>query len=170
MPLEILIYPNPILERVSEEIDEITPELRQLGQDMLEAMNAQSGLGLAAPQVGINKRFIVVDVDKVDPGHGCHMLVNPKIVHTDGVMCSDEGCLSFPELTITQSRAKRVTVEGLDLDGQPVSVEAEGLLAVCFQHEIDHLDGKLIMDKASYLKRTMYERKLRKWKERHNHP
>ncbi len=166
MPIPIITYPNPVLEKVSEEIDEITPELCKLAEDMLEAMNGQNGLGLAAPQVGINKRLIVVDVDKIDPGHGCFMLVNPQIVREEGVLSSDEGCLSFPELTVTLTRAKKVTVKAKNLSGEEVTIPAEGLLAVCFQHEIDHLDGHVIIDKASYLKRTMYDRKVRKWKER----
>ena len=168
MPMEIITYPNPILERVSEEIEEITPEIRQLAEDMLQSMHSQSGLGLAAPQVGVNKRLIVVDVDKMDPGHGCFMLVNPRISNQDGLTTTDEGCLSFPELTVTMTRAKRIKVHGLNLDGQETAVEAEGLLAVCFQHEVDHLNGKVIIDNASYLKRTMYERKVRKLRERQN--
>ena len=163
MTMEILTYPNPELAKKSVEVDEITPELKQLAKDMAATMYASKGIGLAAPQVGKLIRFVVVDVEDEETQGDPLFLVNPRITHAEGSTEFEEGCLSVPEFRSKVSRKETVTVEALDLDGNPLTLEAEGLLAICLQHEIDHLDGVLFIDKVSRLKRTFYDKKVKKW-------
>ena len=158
----VLQYPDPRLARKSVEIKEITPEIRELAADMVETMYARDGIGLAAPQVGEAVRLITVDISGPEKREALHILVNPKLTLGPGEVASEEGCLSVPELRADVYRAPRLTLEATDLDGKPIRMEADELLAICLQHECDHLDGKLFIDRISRLKRMMYDRKIDK--------
>jgi peptide deformylase len=163
---DVLQFPDPRLKRVSEPIEKITDELRELARDMLEVMYDEPGIGLAAPQVGEAVRLIVMDTDwKDDDGDGARnplVLVNPEIVEREGTLVWTEACLSVPDFSAEVERAARVRVRGTDLEGRELVQEAEGLRAVCFQHEIDHLDGVLFIDRISRLKRSLYVSKRKK--------
>jgi peptide deformylase len=163
MAREIIKYPNPILTRKAEEIGEITPELRQLAADMAEVMYEKRGIGLAAPQVGECCRLIAVDISGPDERTDLKFLVNPVIVHREGEIEEEEGCLSVVNFRAKVKRAEKVVVKARDLDGNDVEVPGEGLMAVCLQHEIDHLDGVLFIDHVSRLKRALYDSKVKKW-------
>lgn len=158
--LPILHYPDPRLHRKAEAITEITPEIRQLAADMAETMYAAPGIGLAATQVNVLKRLIVVDVSETRDQ--LLTLINPEVVERSGEIVSEEGCLSVPGIYEKVKRAERVTVRALNLAGEPVTIAAEGLLAVCLQHEIDHLDGRVFVDYLSYLKQSRIKAKLAK--------
>lgn len=160
--LEILKYPNPTLKKVSLPVKTITGETIRLVQDMVETMYAAPGVGLAAPQVGFLQRIVVLDVDYKDPGKNLIKLINPEIRHAEGEVLWEEGCLSVTNFTADVKRAQRVEVIGLDEKETEVRIEAEGLLSIAFQHEIDHLDGKLFIDRISRLKRDLYTRRLKK--------
>lgn len=162
MKLPILKYPDPVLARKAAAVAEITPELRQLAADMVETMYESEGIGLAAPQVGEGCRLIVVDVSGPEDRTDLRVLVNPEILTAEGQVDSEEGCLSVIGLRSTISRAERVQVRGLNLDGQDVIIDADGLLAICLQHEIDHLEGVLFIDRMSRLKRAFYDKKVKK--------
>jgi peptide deformylase len=150
-----------VLRREAEEIAEIGEELRLLIADMFETMYDAEGIGLAAPQIGISQRLIVVDVN--EDGVAPFALVNPRIVESSReTERQEEGCLSIPGLGAPVERPARVVVEGRDADGRSVRIEGEGLLGRCLQHEIDHLDGVLFIDRLSPLKRNML---LKKWRE-----
>jgi len=159
--LEIMKYPAPVLKEVSEAVDGVDDETRQLMEDMLETMYDAPGVGLAAPQVGVNKRIIVIDI-RSEENNEVIMLANPVILESDGKFTYEEGCLSLPEFTVEVERKKEVTVKGLNVEGQEVVINAEDFLAVAFQHEIDHLNGILLVDKVSRLKRDIYRRKVKK--------
>ncbi|HHY46449.1 MAG TPA: peptide deformylase [Firmicutes bacterium] len=141
--LEIKKYGDPVLRMESQPVRKITPEIKTLARNMLETMYAASGVGLAAPQVGIPCRLIVVDV-----GDGPITMINPQIMSARGEVSDREGCLSIPGVTGVVTRAEQVTVSGIDLDGNKVVLDAGGLLARALQHEIDHLAGILFVDKA----------------------
>lgn len=165
--LSILTYSNPILQTVCEPVSEVTKEIRKLLADMAETMYAAPGIGLAAPQVGVKLRVLVTDVSsredtdkKAKPE--LYQLINPKIVERAGTIEWEEGCLSIPGFLQIMKRSEKVKVEALDSKGKPIAITAQGLLAVCLQHEIDHLDGKLIIDQISRLKRNLYLEKLKK--------
>jgi peptide deformylase len=164
--LDIRTYPDPVLREKARPVAEITDDLRLLIDEMTETMYAASGVGLAAPQVGRSVRVIVVDVSAMvgegEPGSGLIALVNPAVRETDGVALAEEGCLSLPDFTTEVRRAERVVVTGIDRDGARVEIEAEGFFARALQHEIDHLEGTLIIDSASYLSREFYKKKARK--------
>lgn len=161
---EVITYPNPVLKRKAEPVVEITAEIRELAKDMAETMYEHDGIGLAAPQVGELVRLITVDISGPETREGLMTLVNPELEMTgDEEVESEEGCLSVEDYRSTVARAGRVKVNALDLDGKPVEFEADGLLAVCLQHECDHLDGKLFIDRISRLKRNMYDAKVKKW-------
>lgn len=161
--LSIVIYPNPILKTVCEPVAKVTKEIQKLLDDMAETMYAAPGLGLAAPQVGSSKRVIVLDtVWKGKQFKKLYQLVNPVILEKSGNVEWEEGCLSLPDYLQVMKRAEKVKVKALDRNGKEIIVEGEEILAVCLQHEIDHLDGKLIIDKASRLKRKMYLDGLKK--------
>ena len=165
MPLrEVLQFPDPRLKKKSEPVGEITDEIRALAQDMIEVMYDEPGIGLAAPQVGEAVRMIVMDTEWTEEGaeRDPLVMINPEIVERDGKAVSHEGCLSVPDFTADVERAERVRVRGTDLDGNPIEEEAEGLRAFCFQHEIDHLDGVLFIDRISRLKRSMYVKRRKK--------
>ena len=158
--LEILHFPDPRLRRPARPVEAVGDKLRQIAGDMLETMYAAHGIGLAATQVNILQQIAVIEVseDRNEP----RCLINPQIVERDGEEEMREGCLSVPDTFAIVQRAQRVRVEALDLDGKAVSLDAEGLLAVCIQHEIDHLEGKLFIDYLSPLKRQRIEKKLLK--------
>ena len=160
--LHILKYPDPILKKVALPVEHISGDTVCLIQDMVETMYAAPGVGLAAPQMGILQRIIVIDVDYENPGKNLIKLINPEIRHTDGEVVWEEGCLSVTDFTAEVKRAARVEVVGLNEKEQDICVAGEGLLAVALQHEIDHLDGKLFIDRISRLKRELYTRRLKK--------
>jgi peptide deformylase len=161
---EILQFPDPRLKRVSAPVEKITDEIRRLAADMAEIMYAEPGIGLAAPQVGEAIRLIVLDTGWTEEGaeRDARVIVNPEILEREGRLVWTEGCLSVPDYTAEVERAARVRVRGLDLEGRELLEEVEGLRAVCFQHEIDHLDGVLFIDRISRLKRSLYVKKRRK--------
>ncbi|MCH2488467.1 MAG: peptide deformylase [Erythrobacter sp.] len=161
---EVLQFPDARLKRKSEPITEITDAHRELASDMCDVMYDEPGIGLAAPQVGVPIRLIVVDTEWNDEGNDRDALVviNPELVQPEGSLTWNEGCLSVPDYTADVDRAQRVTVFGTDLDGNPIEEHAEGLRAVCFQHEVDHLDGILFIDRISRLKRSLYVKKRKK--------
>tara|TARA_R110002050_G_scaffold269917_2_gene412628 strand:+ start:174867 stop:175412 length:546 start_codon:yes stop_codon:yes gene_type:complete len=158
--LEILHFPDPRLRKKATEITKITAEIRQLAEDMLETMYDAPGVGLAANQVNVQKRLIVIDVseDKTSP----LIFINPEIVNKQGERVHEEGCLSVPEAYELVTRADIVRVKALNLDGKSFEMEADELLATCIQHEIDHLDGKLFVDYISNLKRQRIKKRLEK--------
>lgn len=165
--LPILIYPDPILKQKSIPVEIIDDEIVNLAENMLETMYQApgTGVGLAAPQVGRNQRLIVIDINRraEEPGDSKPIiLVNPEIVESEGEITYDEGCLSVPGYTVDITRSEKIKVCGLDLQGNSVEIEADELLAIILQHEIDHLDGNLIIDHVSSLKRELYRRKLKK--------
>jgi peptide deformylase len=162
MSRRIVHYPHPALEQKAEEISEITEEIRQLAHDMAEAMYDDKGIGLAAPQVGESVCLIIMDLSGPEERSELMTLVNPRIEEREGEVVSEEGCLSFPELFIKIRRSEKVTAKGLNLEGEEVTLHADGMLAVCLQHEIDHLHGRVILDHASRLKRSLYEKKVKK--------
>ena len=157
---EILEVPDSRLKTVSEPVTEFDDELKTLVEDMFETMYAAPGIGLAATQVDVHRRLLVADVsaDKDDP----HVFINPEIVEKDGVTVTEEGCLSVPGYFEEVKRAEHIRVRYLDRDGRECEGEFEGLLAVCVQHEIDHLDGKLFVDYLSEAKRSRIRKKLEK--------
>lgn len=160
--LPVLLYPNQGLRVKAKTISKITPELKQQIEDMCETLYAEDGVGLAATQVGINARLMVVDVS--NDRSALQVLINPKITHKEGKIPSDEGCLSFPGIRIEIDRAEKITLEATDLEGKPVHIEAEGLLARCLQHEVDHLDGIVFTDHLSRLKRERAHKKVLKYR------
>ena len=159
--LEILEFPDPRLRTVAKPVTVFDEQLRQLTDDMLQTMYQAPGVGLAATQVNVHKRVLVIDVseEKNQP----HIFINPQIdILADQALEWDEGCLSVPGFYETVSRPEKVRVKALDLQGQPFELEPEGLLAVCIQHEVDHLNGKLFVDYLSPLKRQRIRKKLEK--------
>ena len=158
--LDILVYPNPRLRDIAQEVDTVTDVERELVKNMAETMYAAPGIGLAAVQVGVSKRIIVIDIS--DSGDDLLVLINPKIIEHDGMQVYEEGCLSVPEVYAEVTRAEEITFEYLDLDGKMVTQTTDGLLAVCVQHEIDHLDGKVFVDYLSRIKRDRIRKKLLK--------
>lgn len=161
---EIVKFPDPRLKQVSDPIAEITDAHRELARDMCEVMYDEPGIGLAAPQVGENIRLVVVDTEWTEEDSERHasVVVNPEILEPEGTIVWNEGCLSVPDFTADVERAERVLLRGIDLDGNPIEERLEGLRAVCFQHEVDHLDGVLFIDRISRLKRSMYVKKRKK--------
>ena len=159
---EILIIGDPILTRKSEPVSEITEDLVRLAADMVETVHAAPGVGLAAPQVGGNKRLIVGDVSVGEDKGALHVLINPEIVAKEGEAVCEEGCLSVPDIKEKVTRPYRVVARALDLQGRTVEVEGEDLLARALCHEIDHLDGILFVDRLSALKRRLIRKKLKK--------
>ncbi len=159
--LEILEFPDPRLRTKAKPVARVTPQLQQLIEDMFETMYEAPGIGLAATQVNVHKRLLVMDVseDKDDP----RVFINPEVtVLDDEVGEYDEGCLSVPGFYETVCRPQHVAVTALDKNGDSYTLEAHGLLAVCIQHEIDHLNGKLFVDYLSSLKRERIRKKLEK--------
>jgi peptide deformylase len=162
--LAILTYPDPVLAQVAAPVTEFTPELKALVDDMMQTMYEGDGVGLAAPQVGKSIRLITIDETGPKERKAPLVLVNPEFVECTGKKESEESCLSLPTFSCKVQRFECVKVKGQDADGKPVEVSAEGLLAIILQHEMDHLDGRTLVDHASRLKRTMYDTKVKKWR------
>ena len=160
--LKIHKYPDPVLKQVAQAVANINGGLTGFIDSMTQTMYAAPGVGLAAPQVGDSRRIIVLDVDHEHPGKNLLKLINPEIVEAEGSMVWEEGCLSVIDYTAEVERAARVLVSAYSPDQKEVRIEAAGLLAVALQHEIDHLDGKLFVDRISRIKRELYRRKLQK--------
>jgi len=155
--LKILKFPDPRLRTTAVPVEAVDDEIRCLVDDMLETMYAAPGIGLAATQVDVHKRVLVLDVSESKDEPQC--FINPELLGQEGRSIGEEGCLSVPEVTEEVERAERITVRALDADGQQFEQQAEGLLAVCIQHEMDHLEGKLFVDYLSELKRQRIKKK-----------
>ncbi len=164
--LDILKYPHPLLKKRSNQVEQIDEKVKQLIQDMRETMYHASGVGLAACQVGVPCRVIVMDVSPIDPDHGFFALINPEIVCEEGEIDYEEGCLSVPDFTEKVKRKEKIRVRGISPEGEETEVAGEGVLSIALQHEIDHLNGVLILDRISRLKREIYRNKLKKEKQR----
>lgn len=158
--LDILHYPDPRLRLVAKPVEKIDSSIHRLLDDMLETMYAAPGIGLAATQVNVQKRILVADVSSGQ--NSPIFLINPEIIHLEGEEEMEEGCLSVPGASELVQRAEKITYRALDRDGNTIEEEIDGLLAVCVQHEIDHLDGKLFVDYISPLKRNRIKKKLEK--------
>jgi peptide deformylase len=161
---EVVKFPDPRLKDVSKPIVEIDDELRELARDMIEVMYDEPGIGLAAPQVGASVRMFVIDTEWSDDGIGKNpiVVINPEISGREGRIIWEEGCLSVPDYTANVDRDAKITLRGSDLDGNIIEEAVEGLRAVCIQHEVDHLDGILFIDRISRLKRSLYVKKRKK--------
>lgn len=159
--LDIRYLGDPVLRRECEPVEELDGEVRALIRDMQETMYAADGVGLAAPQVGVPLRVFVYDIR--DSEHASGALINPRIEARSGTSRGEEGCLSIPGLSDIVERAERIVITGLDEDGEPVRIEAEGMLSRCLQHEVDHLNGVLFLDHLSPFKRKLL---LDKWTKR----
>ncbi len=165
--LDILEFPDPRLRRKAAPVDPAgiaEPAFQRLLDDMLETMYEAPGIGLAATQVDVHQRFMVIDISETKDQP--RAFINPEILHREGSQAGQEGCLSIPGIYADVTRAERIRVRALGRDGQPFELEADGLLAVCVQHEIDHLDGKLFTDYLSPLKQAMVRKKLDKQRRR----
>jgi peptide deformylase len=164
--LEIVTYPNPVLTRRAEEVEKVDGTIRKLISDMVDTMYANGGIGLAAPQVGISKRVVVVDVRLYEESSSLISIVNPEVVAEGEEVIHEEGCLSVPECVEGIKRKTWIKVRGLNERGREIEVEGEGMLAIALQHEIDHLNGKVILDRMSRVKRDLYKKRLQKAKDR----
>ncbi|MGE0444398.1 MAG: peptide deformylase [Vicinamibacterales bacterium] len=158
----IIRYGADTLHQPAAAVDALTPEIQQLIDDMIQTMYAAPGVGLAAPQVGVALRIFVADVSIGRDPDGLIVFVNPEFVERDGMQLEDEGCLSVPGFNATVARPARAVVKGLDRHGEPQTIEGTGLLARCFQHEMDHLDGTLFVDRLRGLQKDLIVRKIRK--------
>ena len=158
--LEIKEYGDPVLREKSLPVKEITPDILNLIKDMAETMYTNSGVGLAAPQVGVSKRIIIIDEDEEE----LMVLVNPEIIKSEGEVVDEEGCLSIPGVYSDVKRSLKVTVRALNENGEPIEITKEGLTGRALQHEIDHLNGILFIDKIGRMKRTILLNKLKKKK------
>ncbi len=158
--LDILHFPDPLLRNRARPVEHVNDDIRSLVDDMFETMYQAPGIGLAATQVNVAQRVLVIDISEEKNQPQC--FINPEIVAQDGIEKMDEGCLSVPGVFESVQRAQQVRVRALDRDGEPFELAADGLLAVCLQHEIDHLDGKLFVDYLSGLKRQRIRKRLEK--------
>lgn len=158
----ILSYPDPRLREPAKPVEEVNDEVRALIADMAETMYAAPGVGLAANQIGVDMRIFIIDIADEDSPSDLKVFINPEIVTVEGVQTWEEGCLSFPGVNEEIKRAQRVRVRALNEQGQPFELEAEGLMAVALQHENDHLNGVLMIDKFSALKRRKIGRQVAK--------
>ena len=160
--LEILKYPHPLLKKRCEKVDRIDGEVKKLIRDMTETMYQANGIGLAACQVGVSRRVIVVDVSPIDPEKEFFAMVNPEVISEEGEIEHEEGCLSVPDCLEKLKRKEKVLIRGFSPAGKEIEISAEGILAIAIQHEIDHINGVLILDRISRLKREIYRNKLKK--------
>ena len=158
----ILRYGADVLHAPAAPVSEITPDIQQLVDDMIQTMYAAPGIGLAAPQVGVSLRLFVCDISVGRNAADLLTFINPEFVERDGMQLEDEGCLSAPGFNATVARPSRAVLKGLDRNGKEQVVEASGLLARCFQHEMDHLDGTLFVDRLRGLQKDLIVRKIRK--------
>ncbi len=166
--LPILHYPDPRLHKVAARVERVDDEIRKLISDMTETMYAAPGVGLAATQVDVHLRVIVIDLSETHDQ--LRVLVNPELLAASGMADREEGCLSVPDIYEKVQRAEHVTVRALDAEGRPYTLEAEGLLAVCIQHEMDHLEGKVFVEKLSRLKQNRIRARLKKQERRQPAP
>ncbi len=164
---KILTYPDPLLHRVAEPIEKFDTKLVSLVSDMVETMRQAPGIGLAAPQIGQPIRLIVVEIpsEKENESSVLYSVCNPIITERSGQARIEEGCLSLPGFFIEVDRSKEVRLEGQNPDGTPFLLEADGLLAICFQHEIDHLEGKMLVNYVGPVKRELYRKEMKKRRE-----
>ncbi len=161
--LKILSYPDKFLSQPTQPLDNIDGKVQEMIDKMALTMYDAPGIGLAAIQVGWDRRVLIYDVSPRDENRSLHVLINPKIITREGEIVSEnEGCLSVPDFRADVKRTASITVEGLDRDGNPSKIDAEGILAIVLQHEIDHLNGKLFIEHISSLKRQMYKRRIKK--------
>lgn len=166
--LDIVTFPDKSLKRKTRAIDNIDGALQTLIDNMGNTMYHAPGIGLAAIQVGVDRSLLVYDINPPEDGRRLNVLINPRIISQEGVILSEnEGCLSVPDFRADVKRAARILVEAVDRDGNPQKIEAEGLLAIVLQHEIDHLNGTLFIDHVSALKRQMYTRRVAKKLKQH---
>lgn len=157
--LEIKKYPDDVLKQKASPVEKFDSDLQRLIDNMIETLQAAPGIGLAAPQVGVLKRLMVFDLSSQEEKYPLIVLINPEVIETDGIIESEEGCLSIPQCVATIKRAEKVIVKGLDRKGQPVEIEGTGLLSRAIQHEIDHLDGILLFDRVSFIKREFLKKR-----------
>ena len=162
--LEILKYPHTILKKRSKEVAQIDERIKRLIVDMAETMYEANGIGLAACQIGVPQRIIVLDVSPIDPQQRFSAIINPEIIFQEGEIDHEEGCLSVPDCFEKVKRREKIHVKGISPDGKEMEIAGEGVLAFALQHEIDHLNGVLILDRLSQLKREIYRNKLKKEK------
>jgi peptide deformylase len=161
--LDILTYPDNFLSQPTKPLDNIDGQVQEMIDKMALTMYGAPGIGLAAIQVGWDKSLLIYDVSPRDENRSLNVLINPKIITREGEIVSEnEGCLSVPDFRADVKRAAAVTVEGHDRDGKPLKIDAEGILAIVLQHEIDHLNGTLFIEHISSLKRQMYKRRIKK--------
>ncbi|HGE71536.1 TPA: peptide deformylase [Candidatus Poribacteria bacterium] len=160
--LGITKYGNPVLRKVAEPVTEINDEIKKIVNDMLDTLYASEGVGIAAPQIGVSKRIIIIDTNPTEASVKPLVIINPEIVEVSGEIKEQEGCLSIPDVRGEVKRYERVVVERLDLDGNKIRVEGTDLLARALQHEIDHINGKLFIDHLSKLKQQLLKNQLRK--------
>jgi len=156
--LEIKKYGDPVLREKALEVDKITPKINKLIDDMIETMYASLGAGLAAPQIGISKRIIIIDGEE----DGLLVLINPVLIKKEGKVDEEEGCLSVPGIYSNVERYETVTVEGLDRNGEKIRIKKDGLMGKALQHEIDHLEGLLFIDRISKIKRQVLLKEYKK--------
>ncbi len=161
--LNILTYPDKFLSQPTHPLDNIDGKVQEMIDKMALTMYDAPGVGLAAIQVGWDKSVLIYDVSPKDESLSLHVLINPKIITREGeILSEDEGCLSVPDFRADVKRAASITVEGHDRDGNPLKIDVEGMLAIVLQHEIDHLNGTLFIERISSLKRQMYKRRIKK--------
>jgi len=160
--LEIVTYPADVLKRKAALVKKVDAGLQKLIDDMIETMHNAHGVGLAAPQVGASRRVVVLDLSTKEESVPVIVLVNPEIIEADGMIESEEGCLSIPECLMVINRAEKITVRAADRDGKPIEIKAEGLMARALQHELDHLDGLVLFDRLSAVKREFAKKRYLK--------
>ena len=160
--LQILEYPDPRLRKIAAPVAQVTPEIQRFVDDLAETMYAAPGVGLAAPQIGVPLRIFVADVSIGRNPTDLITFINPEFVERDGMQLEEEGCLSVPGFNATLARPSRAVVKGLNRHGEPQTVEGTGLLARCFQHEMDHLEGTLFVDRLRGLQKDLIVRKIKK--------
>ena len=162
--LEIKKYPDKILREKTEPVEDFNSELQKLIDDMIETMYTAPGVGLAANQIGVSKQVAIIDASVGDEQSSLIVLINPEIVSEEGKMDSEEGCLSIPDYTTVVKRAQRVKVKAFDRHGEPIEIEGDGLLARALQHEIDHLNGFLFIDRIGKIKREFFKKRYARGK------
>jgi len=160
--MNIRTYPDPILRKMAQRVVDIDGKIQGLIDSMSKLMYHASGIGLAANQVGVAKRVIIFDINYKEKGEDLTVLINPTIVLAEDKIVFEEGCLSVPDFRGEFTRKRYLKVQGIDRHGKPIDIDAEDLMAICIQHEIDHLNGTLILDHVSHLKRNLYKRKAEK--------
>ncbi|QIQ20477.1 peptide deformylase [Zophobihabitans entericus] len=158
--LPVLRFPDERLRKKAKPVEQVTPEIQRIADDMIETMYAEEGIGLAATQVDIHQRIIVIDVSE-NRDH-VYVIINPEVISKEGETGIEEGCLSIPDCRGFVPRAAKIKIKALDRNGEPYEIDADDLLAICIQHEMDHLEGKLFVDYLSPLKRERIQKKLEK--------